>query len=243
MLANNTTNPLAQVLTPEAYAAALHKVTQQISQAAAAAQRDVNTIALLAVSKTKPAAAIAQLYTLGVRSFGENYVQEGVAKIAELSHLSDIEWHFIGPLQANKSKDVAENFDWIHSIDREKLVQRLNNQRPSTMPPLNCLIQVNIDDESSKAGVALSAVAPLAAAINAAPQLCLRGLMAIPDPNRNAAEKSLSYQRLAQACQQLQAQYPSADTLSLGMSDDLALAVAHGSTMVRIGTALFGKRA
>ena len=217
-------------------------VIAQIQRAAVAAQRNPNTISLLAVSKTKPMSAITELYAAGQRHFGENYVQEGVKKIQQLSHLTDVIWHFIGPLQSNKSKDVAEHFSWIHSIDRDKLIRRLNEQRPANMPPLQCLIQVNIDDETSKAGVQLAEVSKLAEYINEADNLTLRGIMAIPEAKATPEEKAASFQLLNNAMRELQANYASVDTLSLGMSDDLNAAIAHGSTMVRIGTALFGKR-
>lgn len=217
-------------------------VLKQIQHAAAAAQRNANTISLLAVSKTKPISAITELYAAGQRQFGENYVQEGVDKIQRLSHLSDVVWHFIGPLQSNKSKDVAENFAWIHSIDRDKLIRRLNEQRSANMPPLQCLIQVNIDDETSKAGVQLAEIVRLAEQIDQSANLTLRGLMAIPNPQATHEEKVVSFQSLTNAMRELQAKYESVDTLSLGMSDDLEIAIQHGSTMVRIGTTLFGKR-
>ena len=218
------------------------EVLQRIEHAANAVQRIPNTIALLAVSKTKPAEAIAALYAAGQRDFGENYVQEGIDKIHELEELTDITWHFIGALQSNKSKDVAAHFDWVHSIDRVKIVNRLNEQRPKHLPPLQCLVQVNIDYEPTKAGVQLSELGEIAEQIDKASHLTLRGIMAIPDPDATEQEKHNSFQRLENVMQELKAKYPSVDTLSLGMSNDLEAAIAHGSTMVRIGTALFGKR-
>lgn len=219
-----------------------NNVLQRIEHAATAVQRIPNTIALLAVSKTKPAQAIAALYAAGQHDFGENYVQEGIDKIAELGELTDITWHFIGALQSNKTKDVAANFDWVHSIDRGKIVHRLNEQRPKHLAPLQCLVQVNIDDEPTKAGVQLSELGEIAEQIDKASHLTLRGIMAIPNPDVSDQEKHNSFQRLENVMQELRAKYPSIDTLSLGMSNDLEAAVAHGSTMVRIGTALFGKR-
>ncbi|RUO34385.1 YggS family pyridoxal phosphate-dependent enzyme [Aliidiomarina shirensis] len=218
------------------------EVKQQIQHAAQAANRNPDSIALLAVSKTKPASAIAELYRAGQRQFGENYLQEAIDKISELSDLKDITWHFIGPLQSNKTKDVAQHFDWVHSIDREKLVRRLNNQRPSDLKPLNILIQVNIDDEASKAGVSLEEINALAASIVSSERLQLRGIMAIPNPEASAEEQEQSFKKLENAYRELQTQYADVDTLSLGMSNDLALAIRYGSTMVRIGTALFGAR-
>lgn len=224
----------------------LHKhfteVKQQIQQAAEAANRSSDSIALLAVSKTKPASAIAELYRAGQRQFGENYVQEAIDKIAQLQEFPEIIWHFIGPLQSNKTKDVANHFDWVHSIDREKLVRRLNNQRSDTLAPLNILIQVNIDDEESKAGVSLEEIEALAATIASSERLQLRGIMAIPNPQANAEQQVESFKKLQRAYTHLQATYPTIDTLSLGMSNDLATAIKYGSTMVRIGTALFGAR-
>lgn len=218
------------------------EVKQQIKHAAEAANRSIDSIALLAVSKTKPASAIAELYGAGQRQFGENYVQEALDKITELHELTDIIWHFIGPLQSNKTKDVAENFDWVHSIDREKLVRRLNDQRPAKRGPLNILIQVNIDNEASKAGVGLQDINALAASIASADRLQLRGIMAIPNPEATAKEQEHSFQQLQKAYRQLQEQHSEVDTLSLGMSNDLELAIKYGSTMVRVGTALFGAR-
>lgn len=218
------------------------QVMQQIQEAAHAANRNDDSIALLAVSKTKPASAIAQLYQAGQRQFGENYVQEAIEKITELRDLNDITWHFIGPLQSNKTKDVAQHFDWVQSIDREKLVKRLNNQRPTDMRPLNILIQVNIDDEASKTGVSLNEIDGLAKSIANSERLQLRGIMAIPNPDASVAEQAKSYQQLHEAYLALKAQYPEVDTLSLGMSSDLHEAIASGSNMVRVGTALFGAR-
>ncbi|RUO19989.1 YggS family pyridoxal phosphate-dependent enzyme [Aliidiomarina iranensis] len=234
--------PRSTELSSSALHAHFATVMQQIQDAAKAANRDPDSIALLAVSKTKPASAIAELYRAGQRQFGENYVQEAIEKIQELQAHDDIVWHFIGPLQSNKTKDVAEHFAWVHSIDREKLVRRLANQRPKTLGPLNVLIQVNIDDEASKAGVNLTEIPELAASIASAEQLKLRGIMAIPNPDASAEQQKQSFAELQKAYKELQEQHPDVDTLSLGMSNDLQLAIAHGSTMVRIGTALFGAR-
>lgn len=217
-------------------------VSTQISSACEECQREQNTVKLLAVSKTKPATDIVALYQLGQRAFGENYVQEGVQKIKELAAFTDLEWHFIGSLQSNKTKDVAEHFDWLQSLDREKIARRLNDQRPPTMPPLQILIQVNIDDEQSKSGVALADIESLARIIEDLPRLTLRGLMAIPAANPTSEQQERSYSALHNAFLQLKTGHPTADTLSLGMSNDLATAIRHGSTMVRIGTALFGAR-
>lgn len=237
--------PETQAKTPASISSLIerwHSVQRQVADAAKKCNRDTSLVRILAVSKTKPATAIAELYQLGQRAFGENYVQEGVDKIKELEHLPDIEWHFIGPLQSNKTKDVAEHFAWCQSIDREKIARRLSEQRPAELPPLQVLIQINIDDENSKSGIALAELPALAAFIDTQPNLQLRGLMAIPKANATPAEQDDSFPQLQQAFVALQADYPSVDTLSLGMSNDLSKAIAHGSTMVRIGTALFGAR-
>lgn len=196
---------------------------------------------LLAVSKTRPAEDIAALAAQGQRAFGENYVQEALAKIQALQDL-DLEWHLIGHLQSNKAEQVALHFDWVQSLDRLKLVTALARHRPRDRPPLNVLIQVNIDDEQSKHGCAPADIDTLAAAIAAEPALQLRGLMAIPAPWPDAPRRLAAFARMHQLQQALTAQYPHADTLSMGMSSDYAEAIAEGATMVRIGTALFGAR-
>lgn len=204
--------------------------------------REPQSVQLLAVSKTKPAADIVAAYQAGQRKFGENYVQEAVDKTVELANYSDIEWHFIGPIQSNKSRQIAENMAWVHSVDREKIARRLSEQRPSDMPPLNVLIQVNISGEDSKSGIELDALNEMVALVSSLPNLVLRGLMAIPAPQQSEEQQIQVYAPLAQAYQQLCLQYPTVDTLSIGMSDDLAAAIASGSTMVRVGTAIFGAR-
>ena len=208
----------------------------------AAAQRAGHTARVLAVSKTKPASAIRELAALGQSEFGENYVQEALAKQRELADLH-LQWHLIGPLQSNKCRDVSEHFDWLESLDREKLIAPLNRYRPDDRPPLNVLIQVNVDAEASKSGCAPAAVMPLAAAVARAPRLLLRGLMAIPEPHPDLARRRAAFRRMRELFDALRADHPSADTLSLGMSDDFELAIAEGATLVRIGTALFGARA
>lgn len=220
----------------------LHQVRERIAAAAVRCGRAPEEITLLAVSKTKPASAVAEAVAAGQRAFGENYVQEGVEKIAALMTEGDLQWHFIGPLQSNKSRLVAEHFAWCHTVDRLRIAQRLNDQRPAHLPPLNVLIQVNISDENSKSGIMLEAVPALAAAIAALPRLSLRGLMAIPAPEQDYACQLAVCQQMASAFHALQRDYPAIDTLSLGMSDDMEAAIAAGSTMVRIGTALFGAR-
>lgn len=213
----------------------------RIVRAEAMADRAPGSVRLLAVSKTKPASAVRAAHAAGQTAFGENYVQEGVAKIAELADLP-LEWHFIGPLQSNKTRDVAEHFHWVHSVEREKIARRLAEQRPSSLPPLQICLQVNIDDEAGKAGCALAELPALVQAVLALPGLELRGLMCIPRPGNGAA-----FTALAKTRQDLLVSIPGLlperfDTLSMGMSDDLEAAVAAGSTLVRIGTALFGAR-
>ena len=226
----------------ETIAERLKSAYQTIKQSTLDAHRPPNSVKLLAVSKTKPVSDIVQAYDAGQRLFGENYVQEGVEKIQALKNYKDIEWHFIGPLQSNKSKPVAENFDWVQSVDRLKIAQRLNDQR-SAHKQLNVCIQVNVDNEASKAGLAVTEVLEFAALIATLPNLCLRGLMCIPKANASLKEQSQSFATMTTLLTQLTQRYPQVDTLSMGMSDDMALAIQHGSTMVRIGTAIFGRRA
>ncbi|MBU3018295.1 YggS family pyridoxal phosphate-dependent enzyme [Paraglaciecola agarilytica] len=216
---------------------ALKTITQSVCEA----NRPANSVKLLAVTKTKPVSDIVQAYEAGHRLFGENYVQEGVDKIQQLSELDDIEWHFIGPLQSNKTRPVAENFDWVHSIDRLKIAQRLNDQR-SAHKKLNVCIQVNIDNEASKAGVPTEDVNLLAEQISNMPNLTLRGLMTIPKAQQNAEMQRKSLSAMNALFVQLQTKYPQIDTLSMGMSNDMQLAIECGSTMVRIGSAIFGSR-
>ncbi|EMS8794900.1 YggS family pyridoxal phosphate-dependent enzyme [Enterobacter ludwigii] len=222
----------------------LAQVRDKISAAATRCGRASEEITLLAVSKTKPASAIADAIAAGQHAFGENYVQEGVDKIRFFQEQgkTDLQWHFIGPLQSNKSRLVAEHFDWCHTIDRLRIASRLNDQRPEALPPLNVLIQVNISDENSKSGIALEELDALAADVAALPRLTLRGLMAIPAPESSYERQFAVAQQMAVAFEALKARYQTVDTLSLGMSDDMEAAIAAGSTMVRIGTAIFGAR-
>jgi len=222
----------------------LAQVRDKISAAATRCGRASEEITLLAVSKTKPASAIAEAIAAGHRAFGENYVQEGVDKIRHFQEQGNtgLQWHFIGPLQSNKSRLVAEHFDWCHTIDRLRIAIRLNEQRPAELPALNVLIQVNISDENSKSGIALSELDALAADVAALPRLTLRGLMAIPAPESSYERQFAVAQQMAVAFEALKARYATVDTLSLGMSDDMEAAIAAGSTMVRIGTAIFGAR-
>lgn len=220
---------------------ALQRVQAAIGSAAQAAGRDAGSVTLLAVSKTFPAAAVREAYAAGQRRFGENYVQELQAKAAELQDLA-VEWHFIGPLQSNKTRPVAELAHWVHSVERLKIAERLSAQRPATLPPLNVCIQVNVSGEDSKSGCAPDEVLPLAQAIAALPGLRLRGLMCIPEPTQDAATLAARFGVLATLQRQLAAAGTATDTLSMGMSGDMAAAIAAGSTMVRVGTAIFGAR-
>jgi len=221
----------------------LAKVTARIKHAAQLANRNSEDVHLVAVSKTQPALALERAYHQGQRRFGENYVQEALDKKTALTHLTDIEWHFIGPIQSNKTRAIAENFDWVHTIDREKVAQRLNAQRPSTLPPLQVCVQVNIDDEPTKAGVGIGDLAELAAQVAALPNLQLRGLMAIPAPENDPQQQLASFTRLRDALIQLQRDgIAQLDTLSMGMSADLESAIACGATLVRVGSDIFGAR-
>ena len=214
------------------------KVRTRIREAAQAVGRDPAGIRLLAVSKTQPAEAIRAAYACGQGDFGENYLQEALGKQQELTDLP-LCWHFIGPIQSNKTKAIAEHFAWVHSVDRLKIAQRLAEQRPAELPPLNVCLQVNVSGEASKSGCAPQDLPALAAAVAALPHLRLRGLMAIPEPTDDPAEQRAAFARL----RELQARLPyELDTLSMGMSHDLESAIAEGATWVRIGTALFGAR-
>ncbi|SFS28071.1 YggS family pyridoxal phosphate-dependent enzyme [Pseudomonas sp. NFACC42-2] len=214
------------------------QVSQRIRAAADAVQRDANSIHLLAVSKTKPAQALREAYAAGVRDFGENYLQEALGKQAELTDLP-LSWHFIGPIQSNKTRAIAENFAWVHSVDRLKIAQRLSEQRPADLPPLNICIQVNVSGEASKSGCTPADLPALANAISALPRLKLRGLMAIPEPTDDRAEQDAAFSSVRVLQNSLNLPL---DTLSMGMSHDLESAIAQGATWVRIGTALFGAR-
>ena len=212
----------------------LQAVRARIGRAAQAARRDGAAVTLLAVSKTHPASSISDARAAGQQVFGENYVQEAIEKMTALPGL---EWHLIGPLQSNKTRLAAERFQWVQTVDREKIARRLSDQRPADLPALNVLIQVNASGESSKAGIAFSEVQALASIVASLPRLRLRGLMAIPEPGAPRAR----YHEVQRAYEKLKAAFD-VDTLSMGMSDDLELAVAEGATMVRIGTAIFGQR-
>ncbi|QBY05059.1 YggS family pyridoxal phosphate-dependent enzyme [Thalassotalea sp. HSM 43] len=218
----------------------LRKVLTSIEQSCCQSNRQVNSVNLLAVSKTKPAENIAAAYSAGQRHFGENYVQELASKADELSDL-DIIWHFIGPIQSNKTRLIAEHADWVHSIDREKTAKRLNEQRDINITPLQVCLQVNISAEDSKSGTSVEQLNALAAFVDGCPNLVLRGLMCIPAKG-DVEQTKQSFLKMAELFAQLQQTYSSVDTLSMGMSGDMDIAVECGSTMVRVGTAIFGSR-
>jgi pyridoxal phosphate enzyme (YggS family) len=219
-------------------------VRARITQAALQAGRNPDSVQLLAVSKTFPAEQVREVAALGQRDFGENYVQEGEDKIAALKDVPGLVWHCIGPLQSNKTRPVAAHFDWVHSVDRLKIAQRLSEQRPADLPPLNICLQVNIDGGSTKAGVSPNDALALAQAVSALPRLVLRGLMTIPEPADTFDAQLAVHQQAKHVCDELKAALalPHFDTLSMGMSADLEAAVQAGSTLVRVGTAVFGSR-
>lgn len=221
-------------------------ITARIRHQEHQCQREPGSVALLAVSKTQDAASIHQAYQAGARHFGENYVQEALEKINALAHepylLDDIVWHFIGPIQSNKTRDIAAAFDWVHSVDRARIAQRLQDQRPADLPPLNVCVQVNLSGEDTKSGVSLAQAPDLCRAVNQMPRLRLRGLMAIPAPCHDHEAQRATFHPLASLFHFLQQEYPTMDTLSMGMSEDFEAAIAEGSTMIRVGTAIFGSR-
>jgi pyridoxal phosphate enzyme (YggS family) len=215
----------------------LQAVKTRIQRAAGAARRDPAAVTLLAVSKAHPLAPVREALAAGQRAFGENYVQEALEKMDALHAAPGIEWHLIGPLQSNKTRLVAERFDWVHTVASEKIARRLSEQRPAAMAPLNVLIQVNISGEASKSGISPSAVAALASGIADLKNMRLRGLMAIPEPGADRAR----YAEVNKIFDELKHRF-AFDTLSMGMSDDMEVAIAEGATLVRIGTAIFGTR-
>ena len=229
---------------------ALNHTLERIAGACAAAGRPPSGVTLLAVGKTRPAADVRAAFAAGQRDFGENYVQEALAKMAELQDLrrhppsaDSIRWHLIGPLQSNKTREVAEQFDWVHSVDRLRIAQRLSDQRPADLPPLQVCLQVNVSGEASKSGIAPEDLPSLAHAVAALPRLSLRGLMSIPEPAQGLDAQRQPHRALRVLMEDLRAQGLPLDTLSMGMSDDLEAAVLEGSTIVRVGTAIFGARA
>ena len=225
----------------DSIAANLQAVRARIARAAQAAHRAPGDILLLAVSKTIPAECIAEAHAAGQRAFGENHVQEAVEKITVLATLP-LDWHFIGPIQSNKTRLIAEHFSWAHSVEREKIAERLNAARPEGMAPLNVCIQVNVSGEATKSGVAPGDEAKLAEAIARLPRLRLRGLMAIPEPTADVTLQRRRFALLRELKDGLRARGHALDTLSMGMSDDFEAAILEGATIVRIGTAIFGPR-
>jgi pyridoxal phosphate enzyme (YggS family) len=224
-------------------ASKLQLVQSRILQACLKAGRSADDVALLAVSKTFPAAAVREALQTGQRRFGENYVQEALDKMAELADVrSQIEWHLIGPLQSNKTRVVAEHFDWVHTVDRLKIAQRLSDQRPAHLPPLQVCVQVNTSGEASKSGVEPDQALALAQAVARLPHLQLRGVMALPAPSNDASTQHQSLKSVRSLFDDMRNQGLTLDTLSMGMSADLEAAVEQGSTMVRIGSAIFGQR-
>ncbi|CAN5912076.1 YggS family pyridoxal phosphate-dependent enzyme [soil metagenome] len=221
----------------------LQQVTARIVTACTAAGRDPASVRLLAVSKTFPSEAVRDAHAAGQHAFGENYIQEGVSKIEALADLrAELEWHCIGPLQSNKTRLVAEHFDWVHSVDRLKIAQRLSEQRPPELPPLNICLQVNVDGGANKSGESPEEALALARSVVALPRLRLRGLMAIPEPAVGFDAQRALFLKATAVFNQINAAGITLDTLSLGMSADLEAAIAAGSTIVRVGTALFGGR-
>jgi pyridoxal phosphate enzyme (YggS family) len=223
----------------------LQEVKRRIAAASSSAGRDADSVTLLAVGKTQPAEALRAAHAAGQRDFGENYVQEALAKIEAMRDLrADLVWHLIGPLQSNKTRAVAEAFDWVHSVDRLKVAERLAAQRPPAMAPLQLCLQVNLSGESSKSGVSPAELPALARAVAALPvdRVRLRGLMAIPAPADGFEAQRVPHRRLRELLQALRAQGLALDTLSMGMSDDLEAAIAEGATLVRVGSAIFGAR-
>lgn len=218
----------------------INHIRERIRDACVAAGRPPDACRLLAISKTRSPAEIRELASLGQADFGENYVQEALDKMDALASLP-LAWHLVGPLQSNKTREVAERFDWVHSLDRARIARRLDEQRPAGLPPLNVCLQVNVDEEPGKSGASLDELPALAALVAGLPRLRLRGLMAIPRPDQPAGP-ACAHARLAKTLQELAVTIPGLDTLSMGMSDDFELAIANGATWVRIGTALFGPR-
>jgi pyridoxal phosphate enzyme (YggS family) len=219
----------------------LQAVLARIEAAARACGRAPETVTLLAVSKTWPASCVREALAAGQQAFGENYAQEGIGKIRELAR-PELEWHFIGPLQGNKTRQIAETFDWVHSVDRLRIAERLSEQRPPALPPLQVCLQVNISGEDSKSGVAPQDALALARQVAQLPRIVLRGLMAIPAPVADPAGQREPFGRLRRLFERMRGEGLALDTLSMGMSDDMEAAIAEGATLVRVGTAIFGVR-
>jgi len=219
----------------------LRKIRDLLAKSAVEAQRDPGTVKLLAVSKKQPVAKVLEAARAGQRDFGENFVQEGLEKI-EMTMSHDLIWHFIGHLQSNKTRAVAEHFDWVHTIDRLRTAERLSRQRPPELPPMNICLQVNVDDDAAKSGITPAALPELALAVRELPQLSLRGLMSLPAIRTSPDEQRKPFRKLRELADSLSAIDVEFDTLSMGMSDDFEAAIAEGATIVRIGTAVFGPR-
>ena len=219
----------------------LSQIGKRISQIERTFQRSAGSVQLLAVSKRKPADMIRAAAACGQISFGENYADEGASKAEELSDLK-LEWHYIGHVQSNKTRLISATYDWVQSIDREKIAQRLSTQRPSELPPLNVCLQVNIDGEESKSGCAPDELVTLASHVSSMERLTLRGIMAIPAPQTDVNAQRKVFRRLHTLYQQIRSNHPTVDTLSMGMTADMEAAISEGATMVRIGTAIFGQR-
>ncbi|TCS33472.1 hypothetical protein EDC30_1163 [Paucimonas lemoignei] len=223
----------------------LQAVRARIAQAARAVSRDPHEVTLLAVSKTFSAEDVGEAMAAGQTAFGENYLQEALDKMAAVRSMfphAPISWHFIGPIQSNKTRPIAEHFDWVHSVDREKIAQRLSDQRPDHLPPLNVCVQVNVSQEASKSGAGTEEAAIIARAVAEMPRLRLRGLMAIPEPTDDVMQQRAAFRQLRELYEALHADGLPLDTLSMGMSGDLEAAIAEGATIVRVGTAIFGAR-
>ncbi|RBW51124.1 YggS family pyridoxal phosphate-dependent enzyme [Marinobacter sp. F3R11] len=223
----------------------LRAVTRRIQKATLQAGREPDSVSLLAVSKTRSPEELREAVAAGQRAFGENYLQEALDKIDALNDLTGVDWHFIGPIQSNKTRQIASAFSWVHSVDRLKVARRLSEQRETGLPLLNICLQVNINNEQSKAGCRPEDLPELVTEISQLPGLSLRGLMAIPDPEQTESALRASFRKLASTLKELRQNYPEAgplDTLSMGMSGDLEMAIAEGATWVRIGTAIFGAR-
>ncbi len=227
---------------------AIEGIASKIRLAEQAYGREPNSVSLLAVSKTRPASDVLAAIGVGHREFGENYVDEAVAKIGQIQSTlaqdisRDIVWHYIGAIQSNKTKLIANHFNWVHGVDRLKIAERLSHQRAQELPPLNCCIQVNVDTESSKAGISRDGLSELVDAMSDLPNIRLRGLMAIPAPRQDFAEQRLVFKHMCNLMSTLQLKHTTLDTLSMGMTGDMEAAIAEGATIVRVGTAIFGAR-
>jgi pyridoxal phosphate enzyme (YggS family) len=217
------------------------KLLERVRLGAEKSQRVTGDILLLAVSKNHPCESVQAAYRCGLREFGESYLQEALVKIAELKALPLV-WHFIGPIQSNKTRTIAENFDWVHSVDREKIARRLSDHRPGNLPALQLCLQVNISGESSKSGVGLDELPELVREVMVLPRLKLRGLMAIPAPSSDPTKQREAFAKLHRALEEMGSIAPDMDTLSMGMTNDLEAAIAEGSTILRVGTGIFGSR-